>query len=82
MCRLQKCCCCIDLPTGAKILGILGIIGNLLYIIICLVAIFAYQMIVDYSKNQNDDFQDQLNEQQKEMLRFLLAHEIGKFCEL
>lgn len=53
MCRLQKCCCCIDLPTGVKILGILEIIGNLFYIFLCLVGIFAYQTVVDLIANEN-----------------------------
>jgi hypothetical protein len=68
MCRLQKCCCCIDLPTGAKILGILGIIGNLFYILFCLVGIFSYQTIIE-----------EMVRQKNESVRLLLEYETGKF---
>jgi hypothetical protein len=53
MVKLNKCCFCIDLASGAKILGWLGIIENSLYILYSLYILFCYDdFIEDESKRE------------------------------
>lgn len=58
MCKLEKCCFCIELPRGAQILGWIGIISNLISMLICGLIILFYKNIVDeighyeYAMNQ------------------------------
>jgi hypothetical protein len=81
MSRLQQCCCCIDLPSGAKVLGILGIIVDAIYILLVLAGIVFSAVAVESLKGQHNepDIQAYLNMHQKQMESILLASGIGEF---
>lgn len=53
---LNKCCCCISLPTGGIILGVLGAINSLLGIILPILALIHIDSIFDtIQENQNNN---------------------------
>lgn len=38
MALLKKCCCCVDLKTGVKIIGILSLMGNLIIVLTTMIS--------------------------------------------